>query len=66
MSSRGYLRPLSAENPAWTLSALEPRASQVERAVITVAVHGNEPCGVMVHTHFHEDLLSHGAPCTAA
>lgn len=42
------LLPLSEHNTVWELAAPYASASQTERVVITVAIHGNEPCGVLV------------------
>jgi len=41
------LLPLSEHNTVWELAAPYASASQTERVVITVAIHGNEPCGVL-------------------
>lgn len=54
----GCVEPLSADNPIWHAEADElPSAARCERAVITVAVHGNEPCGVQAAN----ELLAEGS-----
>lgn len=51
------VKPLCAENPIWQAVSEEPASAvRKERAVITVAIHGNEPCGV----HAANELLLDG------
>ena len=58
MTNAAPLSPLSPDNPRWDLRR-PAAAGDGERLLITVCVHGNEPCGMLVSvlTYRRKSLL---------